>query len=294
MTRDLSFVQPRDPMLKRLVMAVVEDVLGRRHYLRLYRQWQRDIAPDNPRMLTDLLAFIGVDVLIESEAPWPAEVVADEPLVIIANHPFGLGDGIVACALAEQLGRPYKVIINNDLLNIPEIRPHALPIDFNETKEAMVRNLNSRAEAKAALDSGTTIVIFPSGGVATAPNPLGAAEELPWKTFIARLVQQSKASVLPLYFSGQNSAWFHAASRVGLTWRLSLLISEFKRFPGRPFKVRIGRITRFDELPDRMDRKALTDSLYRLVHRLAPQNAGKSDAELTPRPARERPHYPGV
>lgn len=292
--RDLSFVHPEDPPMKRVIMATVEDALGRRRYLDLYRQWQRDIAPNNPRMLSDLLAFIDVELQIESEQPWPLAVPPDQPLVILANHPFGLGDGIVACALAEQLDRPYKVIINNDLLNIPEIRPHALPIDFSETREAMQLNLKSRAEAKAALDAGTTIVIFPAGGVATAPNPFGRAEELPWKTFIARLVQQSRASVLPFYFIGQNSTAFHLASRLGLTWRLSLLISEFRKFPGRPFTVRIGPVTPFEDLAGRTDRKELTDTLYRLVHRLAPHHAGKSADELTPRPAEVRPRYPGV
>lgn len=292
--RDLTFVKPGDPLLRRYTMAAIEDALGRRHYVKLYREWQRDIAPGNPRMLTDLLTFIDVRLRIEAAQPWPIVVPDGQAAVMIANHPFGLGDGIVACALAEQLGRPYKVVINNDLLNIPEIRPHALPIDFNETREAMQLNLRSRAEAKTALDRGDTIVIFPAGGIATAANPFGRAEELPWKTFVARLVQQSRAAVLPLFFAGQNSAAFHIASRIGLTWRLSLLISEFKKFPGRPFDVRIGRLTPFSEIPHNSDRKLLTDELYRMVQRLDPANAGKSDLELAPTPLELRPRYPGV
>lgn len=292
--RDLTFVKPGDPPLRRLTMGAIEDLLGRRHYVELYRQWQRDIAPGNPRMLTDLLAFIEVPLRITTDEPWPLHVPDGLPIVMIANHPFGLGDGIVACALAEQLGRPYKVIINNDLLNIPEIRPHALPIDFNETREAMQLNLRSRADAKGALDRGETVVIFPAGGIATAANPFGRAEELPWKSFVARLVQQSRASVLPLFFPGQNSAAFHVASRLGLTWRLSLLISEFKKFPGRPFDVRIGRLTAFSEFASGADRKRLTDELYLMVQRLDPRNAGRSDDELAPTPLALRPTYPGV
>lgn len=292
--RDLTFVKPADPPLRRFTMAAIEDLLGRRHYVKLYRIWQRDIAPGNSRMLTDLLAFLNVELRIDATEGWPLDVADGLPLVMIANHPFGLGDGIVACALAEQLGRPYKVILNNDLLNIAEIRPHALPIDFNETREALQLNLRSRAEAKAALDRGETIVIFPAGGIATAANPFGRAEELPWKSFVARLVQQSRAAVLPLFFAGQNSAAFHIASRLGLTWRLSLLISEFKKFPGRPFDVRVGPLTAFSDLSCGADRKKLADELYLMVQRLDPANAGKSDAELAPTPVALRPRYPGV
>ncbi|MEO1204746.1 MAG: lysophospholipid acyltransferase family protein [Pseudomonadota bacterium] len=292
--RDLSFVNPDDRALKRWTMSAIEDILGRRKYVPLYRQWQREIAPHSETMLSDLLAFINVPLEIDAADGWPVSVPPDLPLVMVANHPFGLSDGIVACALAEQLGRPYKVIINNDLLKIPEIKPHALPIDFAETREAMAMNIKTRADARKALENGTTIVIFPAGGVATAANPFGMAEDLPWKTFVARLVQLSKASVLPLYFNGQNSPAFHLASRISLTLRLSLLISEFRRFPGRPCAVKVGRLTAFEDLKHAHDRKKLTDEVYRLVHRLAPRAVGRSEHELNPRPAEVRPKYPGL
>ncbi|MEL7049152.1 MAG: lysophospholipid acyltransferase family protein [Pseudomonadota bacterium] len=275
-------------------MSAIEDLLGRRKYVPLYRKWQREIAPHSSAMLTDLLEFIDVSLELKATEGWPIKVPSDLPLLIVANHPFGLSDGIVACAIAEQLERPYKVVINNDLLKIPEIKPHALPIDFAETREAMALNIKTRAEARKALEGGTTVVIFPSGGVATAANPFGYAEDLPWKTFVARLVQLSKAAVLPLFFEGQNSALFHTASRISVTLRLSLLISEFRRFPGRPCTVRVGPLTRFDDLEHKHDRKELTDEIYRLVHRLSPRSQGLSDHDINPRPANDRPKYPGL
>jgi putative hemolysin len=41
--------------------------------------------------------------------------IPDTPIVMVANHPYGIGDGIAFLSLAEQLGRPFRVIINNDL-----------------------------------------------------------------------------------------------------------------------------------------------------------------------------------
>jgi len=276
-------------------MAAIEDLSGRRKYLPLYRKWQTEIAPDNPRMITDLLELIEVELTIAtSSEPWPYELRADEPLIMIANHPYGLSDGMVACALAEQLNRPYKVLINNDLLKIPEIRPYSLPIDFSESREAMKTNLRSRAEAKELLASGTTIIVFPAGGVATAPNPFGKAEELPWKTFTARLVQLTRASVLPVFFPGQNSAIFHAVSRLSLTLRLSLLLSEFRRFPYNPFTVHVGNIIRFDQLEHANDRARLSDELYRRVQELNPDAPDDPELIPMPRPLSERPKYPGL
>lgn len=290
--RELSFVTPTDPWWKRTLIAAIEDMSGRRKILPFYKRWQREYVGRSERMMGDGLALIDVRLAIRSDGPWPPKLPDTTGLVLIANHPFGIGDGVAALSLAEQLGRPFRVLINSDLLRVPEVRPYALPIDFSESREAVEMNLRSRAEARRLLKEGTTIVVFPAGGVATAANPFGKAEELPWKTFTARLVQLAEASVLPVYFEGQNSALFHLVSRLSLTLRLSLLVSEFRYMPGSTFNVHVGRVTPFHEIPHNANRMALTRELYLMVRRLSPDAAGKSDEELKPTPPDKRPNYP--
>ncbi len=288
--RELSYVSDNDPAWKRWTIAAIEDLSGRRHYLPLYRRWINGSAGEGVRF-AEALKLIGVDLKIDSPAPWPPAIDPKTPLVMVANHPFGIGDGMVALTLAEQLGRPFRVLINNDLLKVPEIRPFSLPIDFSETRAATEMNLASRAEARRLLKEGVTIIVFPAGGVATAANPFGRAEELPWKTFTARLIQLAEASVLPVYFGGQNSALFHLVSRMSLTLRLSLLVSEFRYFRNTSYTAHVGEIVPYRDLVSREDRKVLTEELYLMVHRLAPWAKGKPDAALLPTPADKRPAY---
>lgn len=290
--RELSYVTPTDPAWKQLLIGTIEDISGRRKILPLYQQWRRDYVGKSPKMMRDALNLIQVELDIHSQEPWPPKIPDGMPLVMIANHPFGIGDGVSALSLAEDLGRPYRVLINNDLLRVPEIRPYALPIDFSETRDAIEMNLQSRAEARRLLQEGVTIVIFPAGGVATAANPFGKAEELPWKTFTARLVQLAEASVLPVFFEGQNSVLFHAVSRLSLTLRLSLLVSEFRYMPGSKFNVHVGEVTPFHEIPNNSNRMELTRELYLMVRRLDPEAVDKSDEELEPTPTDLRPAYP--
>jgi len=290
-SRDLSYVSGSDPLWRRWTIAFIEDLAGRRRFLPLYDKWRSEIVGKTDRMMGEVLKLIDVDLDIQG-AHWPPQVPSQTPLVLIANHPFGIGDGIAALALAEQLGRPYRVLINNDLLKVPEIRPYSLPIDFSETREAMAMNLRSRAEARELLKAGVTIVVFPAGGVATAANPFGRAEELPWKMFTARLVQLARASVLPVYFEGQNSALFHLVSRFSLTLRLSLLVSEFRHFAGSKVSAHVGEVVPFEALQHADDRKLLTEELYLKVHRLAPGASSLPEAALKPTPAGQRPHYP--
>ena len=60
-----------------------------------------------------------INVRLRSQDQWPPADLPDTPLVIIANHPFGIGDGIAVCRMAEQLGRPFRVMINAELLKVP-------------------------------------------------------------------------------------------------------------------------------------------------------------------------------
>jgi putative hemolysin len=198
------------------------------------------------------LYWLGVSLEVKGE-PWPPPVQRQQRLVVIANHPYGLLDGIAICALAERLGRPFKILAHSQLMRVPELIPYFLPIDFNETDEAVRNNIEARRRALDALGAGETIVIFPAGGVSTAPLKLplrrfARADDLPWKNFAYRLIRSAEATVLPLYFVGQNGPMFHAASRVSLAWRIALLVGELNKRRGKPLKVRIGRPIPWAEL----------------------------------------------
>ncbi|RWC64526.1 GNAT family N-acetyltransferase [Mesorhizobium sp.] len=282
---ELSYANPRQPALTRWFIHSVEGLSGRDRYTALYDFWRRQVVPTGERVFSRMLDLI--DVRVQTADQWPPAQLPDTPLVIVANHPFGIGDGIAVLSLAEQLGRPFRVMIHKDLLKIREMEPYSLPIDFSETKDALKNNMAVRHEAVRLLKEGVTIVVFPAGGVATAPKGFGRARDLPWKMFPARLIQEAKASVIPMHFSGQNGRLFHLVSgpmnmaerdgrvarfvgKASLTLRTSLLIHEFARLSGKDIEVRVGDVLGWGELEPLRDRKALLDRLYRGVFDLAP------------------------
>lgn len=246
----------------------METASGRDRLAELYDYWRTEIFGKSETVFTEMLGLIEVD--LQAGGQWPPRQLPDTPLVLIANHPYGIGDGIAFLALAEQLKRPFRVVINNDLMKVPEIQPYSLPISFEETKEAVALNLKTRKEAVRLLKEGVTIIIFPSGGVATANKGLGRAVDLPWKMFAARMVQSAKASVIPVYFEGQNGRLFHLVSQFSMTLRTSLLIREFQRMCGRPITAHVGDVLEWGDLSQFEDRKALLARLYDSVFGLAP------------------------
>ncbi len=289
-SHELSYATPSTPPLRRWLIRAIENLSGRSRLLKIYRRWSAESA-GGPRMWRDALDMIGTRLEIAAPADWQASV-PDGPLVLLANHPFGIGDGIAILSIAERMGRPYRVLINAEFMRVPEIEALALPIDFAETKKALAANLKTRNEARRLLKEGVTLVIFPAGGVATAEDPFGKAEELPWKLFAARLIQQSGATVLPVHFEGQNSALFHFISRYSLSLRLSLLVLEFRHQIGASIRARVGLPVSWAEIAAAADGGSIIDELYVQVHRLAPGAENADRAALLPRAANQRRRYP--
>lgn len=271
---EFSYANAQHSWLKRWIIRSIEGLSGRRQLLDLYEIWKTSMVGTSPHIWSDLLGLINIDVSVQ-DAQWPPENLPKGPLVMIANHPYGIGDGLAILALAEQLGRPFKILINNELLKIPEVRPFSLPVDFEETKDALKTNMQTRRDALRLLQEGVTIIVFPGGGVATAARPFGRAEELPWKTFTAKMIRSSKATVLPLHFDGQNSWLFHVVSRYSLTLRLALLVREFRRILGTAISARVGTPIPYETLSGFQDQKEIMEFLQAQVMQMRPSTENR-------------------
>jgi putative hemolysin len=52
------------------------------------------------------------------------------PLLIIANHPFGVADGLAIGDIATQLRNDVKIMTHSLLCQPPEAAQYLLPVDF--------------------------------------------------------------------------------------------------------------------------------------------------------------------
>ncbi|MGI9422214.1 MAG: lysophospholipid acyltransferase family protein [Hyphomicrobiaceae bacterium] len=276
---ELTYAAEEDPALKRWIIQSIERLAGRDYFVPLYEIWRREYAEQNLPIMRPALDLIRVQLEIVS-GKFPPEIDEGAPVVIVSNHPFGILDGFGALALAEELGRPFRIMLHKDLMKVPEIRPYSLPIDFSDTRRARAMNLATRKQALELLREGTTIVVFPGGGVATSPTVFGRAVELPWKTFTARMIQSAHAQVLPLYFEGQCSPLFHLISKYSATVRTSLLISEFRRCVGQPLRCHIGELIPYPELEANGGRKEMLDALFERVHEMSSEPIASTRARM--------------
>ena len=89
-------------------------------------------------------------------------------LLLVANHLFGIADGLTLRWLATQLRENGCILTHSLLCRVPELRPFLLPVDFSETPETRRSSATTRGMAADLLKSDGAVVIFPGGSVATS------------------------------------------------------------------------------------------------------------------------------
>lgn len=267
----LTYAEPNDPRLRRVVIRGIEQLSGQKKLRRLYdhARARSTHAPDGPR--PEAFFSEALDVLkVKSHysATQLAKIPRSGPLMFVANHPFGVVDGLALCQLALEARGEFKIMIHRALFRDPDLQPFMLPIDFGGTRESARQNISVRNQATEYLKSGGTLAVFPGGGIATASRTFGHATDLDWKLLPAKLIHASQATVVPVFFPGQNSRLFQWVSQFSQTLRLSLVIREITNKRGRTIDMIIGDPLHYAQLAHLKDRKALMNHLRQQVYAL--------------------------
>ena len=234
-----TYADPAMSRPKRLLIRSIEMITGQPRLKRLYLENRRN--PIEGESFFDA-AVRQLELDVQFDAAQLAKIPQTGPCVIIANHPYGVLDGLVIGWLTSLVRRDFVILTNAALHHAPETEAYLLPVDFSETPEAMEINLRTRAAARKRLEGGGCVVVFPAGGVSTSADKLGRtpAIDAPWQPFAVQLIQRSKAVVVPIFFGGQNSRLFQVASHLNQTLRLSLIFKEVRDRIGTALPVAIG------------------------------------------------------
>lgn len=249
----------------RIVIRIIEKMTGQPKIRRLYEHYTRRRRP--PELFWDD-AVKALELTIRSNRV-PADCIPRTgPVVVIANHPFGVVDGVILCWMAAQVRTDYKIMTHRVLHQAPEVRDHIIPVDFSGTRAALENNVSARREARELLAAGGVLIVFPSGGVALSDGMRGAAIDLEWKTLTAGLVLGSEADVLPIFFCGQNSRLYQIAGNIRQTLKLSLLFHEVYNKIGKTIELRVGNLIPNAAIRAIGDRQKVMDFLRETTHGL--------------------------
>ena len=201
----------------------------------LYRRAQR--SPEGFR-LEALLSEMRVGLRVD--AADQARIPATGPVVVVANHPYGMLDGAILAVLLTRIRPDVKVLTNQLLGDVPELQQHCIFVDPFQTDRSLESNRKAMREALAWLRQGGMLAIFPAGEVSHWQMPVAQIADPEWNDTAVRLVRRSGASALPVFFCGHNSVGFQLLGMIHPKLRTAFLLQEFLQHEGKTIEVRVG------------------------------------------------------
>jgi putative hemolysin len=251
----------------------------------LTRTWQRMYSSARSRTDVPFCDAVLEELLVSTQvSPRDLERIPKTgPVVVVANHPFGMLEGVLLGSLLPRVRPDVRFIASSLLAAIPEIRDITLFVDPYGGPDAVKRNLAAMKTALEWLKDGHMLVMFPAGEVATFDIKRGAIAEAAWNSGVARLLKRTSASVVPLYFKGGNSPLFHMAGLVHPRLRTLLMPHEFLNKQRQSFEIRIGNAIAPEKLKDFETPEQMTDYLRKRTLLLGNRTVEKS------RPVRRKP-----
>jgi len=237
--RSLTYANSFDSRLTSVIIRTMEWMTGKITIVRMIRKFEKRGAPAGQAFWRAALDTMGIPLLTPDEEG--LNIPIQGPVVVVANHPHGLVDGMILADLIGRRRSDYKILTRALLTGIDEVAAsYMISVPFPHEPDAQRKSVEMRAKAMAHLKEGGVISVFPSGVVASSDTLFGPAVEREWNVFTAQMIRRSGATVVPVYFPGSNSRWYQIANRISATLRQGLLLHEVVHSCNRPQKPIVG------------------------------------------------------
>lgn len=266
--RDLSYAHSAQTKGGRAMIRTMENLTGRIALIKRAAGYERDVAMGRDFWQVIVERYgLSLDIVgghLDS-------IPRTGPLVLIANHPYGILDGLMMGHILSRTRGDFRILAHQVFGKAPDLERVILPISFDGSREALAMNLATRKASLDYLGQGGAIGVFPGGTVSTSARPFSRPLDPGWRGFTAKMIARGEATVVPVYFDGHTSRLFQLASHLHYTLRMGLLMQEFAKRVDRPVRVVIGDpISRAQLATHAGDTKSLMAFLRARTYDLSP------------------------
>lgn len=248
----LSYASTFDDPIKSRIISVMEFFTGKLTILRLIRKFEKRGAPTGQAFWRAALDTMGINLTTpQSQLD---RIPKEGPVVVVANHPHGMVDGMIFADLIGRVRPDYRILTRSLLTSIDEVAgSYMIPVPFPHDPDAQRKGVEMRSKAMAHLKEGGVVALFPSGVVATSETWFGPAVEEEWNVFTAKMIRRSGATVVPMKFPGQNSRAYQIANKLSPMLRQGLLLHEIVHSCNKPQGPIVGHPIAQEEIDKRAD-----------------------------------------
>lgn len=266
--RDISYAHSARSKPGRAMIRLIENATGRLGLIKRAAGYQDEVAQGRDFWEVMVGRYgLGLDIIGGSLGNIPQT----GPLIVIANHPYGILDGLILGHILSVTRRDFRILAHSVFCQSEDLKRIILPVNFDTSKAALSQNIETRKAALDYLQQGGCMGVFPGGTVSTAARPFAKPIDPGWRSFTARMIAKSDATVVPIYFDGHTSRLFQLASHLHSTLRLGLLIKEFRQRVDTPVQIVVGAPIPAHEIAARKkDARELMDFLRKATYELSP------------------------
>lgn len=230
----------------------------------VYFAAQKAETPSLSRSILDIL-----NIKIEVSERDLAQIPRSGPVIAVANHPFGILDGMVLDQILHRGRSDFKILTNEMISELAELKERCITVDVAGGKAARETNVLAVRRTLTWLRQGHGIGIFPAGEVSHFRPTERCVTDPPWGTLAAKCVEKVNASVVPVYFAGKNSLTFQLAGLLHPRLRTARLPIELLNKRASTIEVRIGSPISAKELSQAGSEKLATDYMRARVYMLS-------------------------
>ncbi len=169
-------------------------------------------------------------------------------LMVIANHPTGLADGVAVFDALKAHRPDLMFMANADALRVvPKGQDIIIPVEWVLEKRTRKTARDTLRGIKAAMEEERCVVIFPAGKLAQLT--LSGLKDAPWQSSAASLARKFNAPVVPLHIEGRNSALYYLFCLLNDELRDITLFNELLNKAGHLFSLEFGPVIPAEQLP---------------------------------------------
>ena len=165
---------------------------------------------------------------------------SEGPFITVSNHPFGGIDALILLKILTVHRSDVKGTANFLMQKIDPLKDHILPIDPFEKPRDFESSFKAMKEALGYVKDGHVVAVFPAGEVSTYQAESNLIIDREWQVAALRLIRMARVPVIPVYFHGTNSRWYHILGRIHPLLRTAKLASELINKRHKVITVRIG------------------------------------------------------
>lgn len=224
-----GFINKSPKLVKRIVFSFLYNLL---HLKQVNNFIEQNQSVKDIDFIDEL--FETLDISYSISAKDKLKIPSEGKLIIISNHPLGGIDGLILLKLVSEVRSDVKIVVNDLLLNIDNLKNLFLPFDLFSSKAQ-----RDRIEfIYNALNNNEAVIIFPAGEVSRFS--LSGIKDSKWKKSAVLLSKKFKAPVLPVFIHARNSILFYLVSILNKKFSIFFLPRELFNKKGKTFNINIG------------------------------------------------------